>query len=85
MVYSLIKISHEIRGWGLDIEQPNEDFLLKVTSQKQAFLGKNDTDEKYELKKSHRKEANVGKYVVNVNLLNKGILSTRKPSGAHVP
>ena len=74
------KISNKrrMRGRGLDTEQEDEDFLLKKSSQ--------DADKSHKIlnhSSAHRKEPNFGKYVVNLNLLSKGILAIRKPSGAH--
>ncbi len=64
----------QMRGRGLDFEFLNKD----------SFDVDNVYFEKSDSKNSKTKEPNFGKYVVNLNLLNKGILAIRKPSGAHV-
>ena len=53
-----------MRGKGLYIEQENEDFYEKSSQHAD---------------KHRRKELYFGKYVVNLNLLSKGILAIRKP------
>ena len=68
------KISNKrrMRGRGLDFELLNKE--------------QNDVDHVNvdKLVKPYRKEPHFVKYVVNLNLLIKGISAMRKPSGAHV-